>query len=1053
VVSLRAGTSDVAGTETSIPARFEEQTRRHPDRTAIGGTDWQPTYADLDAASNRIARHVLDRVGEGARVALLLRHDAPLIAAVLGAVKAGASAVSLNPTDPPARLARIRADFEPDLLLVDARNSELATAAGFSPGRTVTVDARPDASPHPPPGTGPAPGDIAFLIYTSGSTGRPKGVMQPHRNVVHNVFRLTKVMGIDAADRVVLLASLSGGQGLATVWTALLNGATLCPFSVMDRGVTGLPDWLDEHQITVLVVSASVYRNFVRTLEGRRLPTVRMLRLGSEAALPSDFESYRSHFSPSCLFANSYSSSETGNVTGYVLGSGAEIPDGSFPIGRVSEGLEVLLLDEGGDEVPPGTTGEIVVRSEYLSPGYWRNESLTADRFHGDGPERTYRTGDLGRLSEDGLLTWMGRKDAQVKIRGNRVELSEVEKALAVQPDVAAAAVSTRRTARGDVRLLAHVAPSPDAAPTAAGLREALRASLPDYAVPTGFAILDALPLTPHGKIDRDRLPEIEEVTSPSPTAEPAMGEMEELLGGIWAEVFEREDVGRHEQFFELGGDSLAAAVIAARIHATLGVELELGAFTEHPTVARLALVVEDLRAEGGASRPPLRMASRAEPLPLSYMQERTWRHSQTEEEARRWTVATAFRIEGPLDVAALRRSLDHVAGRHEILRTTFEQRDARLVQVVHPPEPADMRVVDFSSVPDPEAQAQELLTREGSQPFDMARLPLLRFVLIRIAEDYHQLVRLNHHIISDGWSWRHFFDDVAQLYEAFIAGDPPPLPARQPLHYGDMAVWERRYLRADAPRYRDDLAWWRHALEGAPASTELPFERRERFEDAAISDGVLWWGIPPEVSSGLARIAREVGATFFVTRLAAFAAQLAYASGQDDAIIGSYVTTRRHPETQRMVGFFSNLITMRLRFERDLSFRDWLMRVRDVVIETSAHSELPYGELCDELLRQGVTPPAIRAIFGVSTQPPPMSFGGLDVAQVKRVYESMPWSFSCGINPWFEHSNCVATFDARTYDTGAVRSFVANLKGLLGEVCARPDEPVERLLREPVAA
>ena len=395
----------VADTAQTLSQRFEEQARLRPEAQAIGGTAWAPTYSELDAAANGIAHALLDRSRRAGRVALLARHDAPLFAAAIGALKAGKTVVVLNPADPPARLGRIRADVEPELVLVDAAHRELALGAGFEPGEVVDVAERPAGSPRAGPDAAARPDDPAFVIYTSGSTGAPKGVVQTHRNMLHNVLRHTNGLGIRPDDRVVLLASPSGGQGVGTTWTALLNGATLCPFPLMERGVTGLAEWLAEQRVTVFVASASVFRSFVRTLGDRRVPGVRLVRLGSEPAFQADFEAYRRHFPDAAALANTLSSSETGNITQCLMGPAAAPPDGGLPVGTAAEGIELLLLDEAGAEVAPGETGEIVVRSRYLSPGYWRDEASTAKRFVREGANggpRRFHTGDLARRSSDG---------------------------------------------------------------------------------------------------------------------------------------------------------------------------------------------------------------------------------------------------------------------------------------------------------------------------------------------------------------------------------------------------------------------------------------------------------------------------------------------------------------------------------------------------------------------------------------------------------------------------------------------------------------------------
>ncbi len=1031
-------------TEASIPELFARQVRLRGEKTAIAGTSWQPSFAELDAAAAAIAGQVLDRAGSGdGPVALLLRHDAPQIAALLGVLKAGRVVVALNPTDPPARLGQIRADVGAELVLADERNRALALAAGFDRSRVILVRERPEPGAAAPPVPAADPSDLALLIYTSGSTGRPNGVMQPHRNVLHNALRLTNGLGIEADDRLVLLASLSSGQGLATTWISLLNGATLCPFPIMERGVTGLPGWLEENGVSVVVVSASVFRNFVRTLNGGPLCGIRLLRLGSEAALRSDYEAYRRHFPPECLFANTYSSSEAGNVTQFLAGHDLDPADGALPIGAPTEDVDVVLLDERGSEVAPGEPGEIVVRSDRLSPGYWGNEELTARRF-GDG---YFRTGDLGRLADDGVLTWVGRKDVQMKVRGNRVDLSEVEAALACLPGVHGAVAGPRPTPRGDTRLAAYVVPEPGAPAGAGELREALGARLPDHAVPTEFAFLDGFPLNAHGKVDREALATLELQAPPAEPGEPAIGETEELVAEIWGRAFEVDSVGRVESFFELGGDSLTAAVVAAGIHSRLGVEIELAAFADSPTVAAMAELVDRLRSGAdGLARPELTRIARDEPLPCSFIQERTWRHSRTPEESASYTMTSGLHIDGPLDVAALRRSIDRIVARHEVLRTTFSERDGEPVAIVHPPAPLELPLIEVDS----EEEARGLFRERSRMVFDLERLPLVRFLLLRLADDRHWLLRFNHHINADGRSWRIFYAELRRFYEADVRGEEPPLPAEAPLHYTDFAAWERRCYAVEGRRHRDDVAWWKKNLEGAPVRMPFPFARRKPDPDAKVSDGSYYFGLPPEVSQRLEQLRRAVGVTFFMVRVGALAAQLAVENRRDDVVIGTYVTTRRHAATQDMLGFFTNLVTLRLRFEGNPSFRDWLATVRASVGGVSAHSQMPYGELCDALRAEGTTPPELMSVFSAGDIPVSARFAGIEISPLERVFGSMPWGFTLQLDQSWEAQRNLVTFDARLHDPVRIHAFVDRYSKLLADASADPDRPLRELVAAP---
>jgi amino acid adenylation domain-containing protein len=1018
---------------------------------AIGGTDWRPTFHELNAAANRIAHGVLDRCGAGpGAVALILPHDAPLIAAALAVLKAGKTLMVLNPSDPSSRHEQLREDVEAALVLTDEEHRGLALRAGFAEARIMNVAKAPDGSAHPSANIEPSPDDVAFISFTSGSTGRPKGVMQTHRNAVHNALRNVSALGLRPDDRVTLLAQLVTGHGLNACWLSLLNGSAVCPFPLADRGPAPFAAWLAETGVTALVASVAAFRLLVPALDGRRFPAVRIVRLGGDPVLRADFDAYRAHFEDTCLFANAFSATECGTVTTNVVTFDADVGSDAVAVGTPVEGMDFVLLDQHGAEVPAGDVGEIVVRSAYLSPGYWRDEALTAERFVRNGPGTNaglYHTGDLGCVGMDGALTVEGRKDLRVKIRGSRVEMAEVEGALASRPEVQQAAVCARPAARGGPKLTAYVTAAPGQELSTTSLRRALESRLPRYAVPTEFVPVDALPRTPTGKVDRRRLAQIEP-PSPAPgSVEPAIGETEELLADIWSEAFECESVGREEDFFALGGDSLTAGVISARVHAVTGVEFELGVFSDAPTVATMAELVDRRIADATTgARPPLERMPRSQPLPLSFIQERTWEHSRPPHNPAVYVIPQYFPIKGRLDVAAFRRSVDHIVRRHEILRTTFHDRGGRPAQIAEAVESVNVPVIDLRAVPNAEAVADELLVEEARRPMDLERGPLFRLWLVRMGDDEYRLLRLYHHLLSDGWSWRVFFDELRPLYEAFRLGETPPLPDELPFQYADFAAWERRHLRPGTRLWEEHLKWWKEAFRGEARGTQLPFERPSRREDAAPGDGVIEWGFPRELATELDRLGKREGATQYMVGLAGFSALLAHTTRRDDVVLGTYVTTRRLAETYGMFGFFSNLTTLRFRLDHDLAFTDWLARVRTEVIETSARSDVPYSALCEELVGQGVTPPPIRAIFGVSDDLPVQRFGDLEIGHSRGPWVTMPWSFTFAASRRYEQGLCKALFDARTYDPAGVRSFIAGFERLMGRVVAEPDRPLREL-------
>ncbi len=644
----------------------------------------------------------------------------------------------------------------------------------------------------------------------------------------------------------------------------------------------------------------------------------------------------------------------------------------------------------------------------------------------------------------------MGRGDHRVKLRGYRIELSEVEDSLRAQPAVDRAVVLVSDKQAEEPRLVAYLTIRTGHASSAEALRHSLREVLPGHMIPAQFVVLDHLPLTPHGKIDRARLQELSApVVNRAETEQPTTG-TEALLAGIWREVFRADHIGLDSDFFELGGDSLVAVVVAAKVHAALEVEVSLRAFADYSKLAALARLIDDLAETNGAAElPPLIPVPREQPLPLSLLQERIWRYSGTPESSAGYVKAASLRVSGPLDVDAFRWSLERVVGRHEILRTIFVEKNGSPVQMIRPPGNVDVPLVDVSDEDDPDAAASAWLRKKALEPIDLKTGPLLRFWLVRTGLNQHQLLRVHHNIISDGLSWAVFFRDLGLFYEARRRGGAPPVLEKPALQYADFASWQRLCLQPGSQLYQEQLAWWERIMQRPLPSMNLPFMRPVPRPDACAEDGVISWGLPPDVAGALERLARESGTTFFTIRLAAFAALLAAESGQQEIMIGTHATNRNRVELQEMFGFFLNMVPLRLRYSQEQSFREWLHCVKRTVVDTQSRSAIPYEDLCEELRRRNIGPPNIQVIFGLSGHLPVAHFGGLEIAAHERANEKMPWGFSVSFDRQEEASFCRATFDARIYEPAGVSEFIERLLRLLDAASRAPGRAMALLLQD----
>ncbi len=1035
----------MSDTESSLAARFVCVLEERADALAVGGGASQLTYAALDRLAAGYLAACWERgwPGLGSRAALLMGHGGPQLAAALAILRGGGAVVTLNPSDPPARLSEIRRAVAPAVVVTEPRFLELARAAGFD-DHVVVLE----------PGQGPPPGQIetppdalAFLICTSGSTGRPKIVMQSHRNMLHNILRYTNGLAVSQGERIAWLASLSGMQGIVTAWCGLMNGATVCPFPLAERGLIGLADWIEGERITLFDALPSILRSFDRVLRPTRtIKGVRLVRLGSEPAFSSDLDIFRRRFATGTVLASVFGSSEAGTMAQMLIAPDQAVAGERLPVGSVTEGIAVELRSETDEPVSEGETGEIIVYGDHLSPGYWRDEHLTEQRFGDDSGTRYFRTGDLAHRDENDNLTVIGRTDGLVKVNGQGVQLEEVEAALTQEPDVAAAAVALKLDQRGQARLIAYVSPRNEGQLSAAALRQAVRSKLVPQAVPHEFSFVSELPLNSNGKIDRSRLAEgISSRVGPR-RDDSSAPELIEVLTSLWAGALERDAIDVDETFLELGGDSLTAAVIASDVHDRFGVELGLGEFGEDLTVESMAGLIDSATKATANGRvggePPLRREPQVE-SPLTFAQETFWH--QAPRKGAGFNGAAGFRIRGPLDAAALRQSLQQIVRRHEILRTGFVAQDGQPVAVVHPPSPIEVPIIDLSSEAEPEKRALELLAADARTPFDLEGPSLLRLRLVRLRSDEHWLLRTIHHLVSDALSWQIFVSEVAALYPAFRRGSVSPLPDEPPLQMGDYARWERRAIDPASPAFQAELDWWRHRLKPRPAAISLPFLRAEAEPDAPDADGIVELVVGRDLLVPLDECGRGVGATYFMTRLAVFSALLGFETGIGDMAIDTYLSLRRRGELRGLFGPLINRSVIRLGFDEGVSLGAWLATVRAEIVELDRHGWIPFDLLLEELRERGVGRPTLGTKFQVDEEPAPARFAELEVEPLQRDPVA-PWAFMLLVKRTASGERWRAVFDPKLHDPGGVERFLVRMRALAVAAGAEPRRPLGEL-------
>ncbi|MFJ6381175.1 non-ribosomal peptide synthase/polyketide synthase [Kitasatospora sp. NPDC092039] len=941
------------GAPRTLDALFADQAAHTPHAPALtdGRRSW--TYRELAERVERLARD-LRRHGAGPErtVALVLPRSMELIAAELAAARAGAAFLPVDPAYPAERRALMLADADPAIVLDDpaAVREVLETPTTGEPDAPATA-----GTDHP-----------AYLIYTSGSTGTPKGVVVTHRGIAGFTAAAVENYAVGPGDRVLQFSSPSFDASVLELFVSVLTGATLV--IPPDGPWLGeeLAAVLDEHRITHALIPPAALAT-VPAGAGRHLRT---LIVGAEAC-PAELVD---RWAPGRRMVNSYGPTEativatwTGPLT---AGTGSPTIGGALPHARA------YVLDEAMRPLPPGADGELYLGGEGVARGYLARPGLTAARFVADpfGPPgaRLYRTGDRARRNADGELEFLGRLDRQVKVRGFRIEPGEIEAALRAHPAVDQAVVVVREDEPGHPRLVGYATPAdPERAPDPAELRTALAAALPAHLVPAAVVVLAAIPLTPQLKIDQRALP--------APARRPGTGrlaprtERERALAAVWAEVLGLDAVGAEDDFFDLGGDSVLAARTLTRTAERLGVRLTLRDVFTARTVAALAPLLD--RPAAAAPAGPIPPAPPGEPLPLSSAQRRLWFLDDLTPGGTGNNTGVALRLHGPLDQDALGRALRRLTARHDSLRTTVVTLDGQLVQRVADRAELPLRTEDLGARPAAEraAAAERLLAEELERPYDLARGPLARVLLVRLAADEHLLLLAQHHIVTDGWSVGVLTRELAALYRAEATGEPDGLPAPA-LQYPDFAHWEQHH-RTD---HAADLAYWKRTLADLP-TLRLPTDRPR--PDRRTGNGAAHrHHLPADLVDRLRHLAAGRGTTVFTLFAGACALLLSRHTGQRDVAFGTVTNGRDRRELEEVTGFFVNTVVLRGDVDERATVDSFVEGMRTTLLDAFAHAAVPFDRVVEELAppRDPSRTPLVQVVVVQQTPAAPAPTGGL---------------------------------------------------------------------------
>ncbi|HWC82838.1 MAG TPA: amino acid adenylation domain-containing protein, partial [Pseudonocardiaceae bacterium] len=990
--------------EVTVSGLFAAQAARTPDAVAVVSGGAALTFAGLDARASGLARQLVERgVRVGDRVGVALPRSLDLVVALLAVVKAGAVYVPVDTSYPPDRIRHILADAAPVLVLDHVGESAVD-------GSSFSVPVPPDSG--------------VYVMYTSGSTGRPKGVAVTHRGLAG--LALDSCWGEVGPHRVLFHAPFAFDASALELWVPLCNGGTV---------VVAPPGEVDAARLRELapeVDAAHVTAGLFRVLAEEDPGCFRGLRqvLTGGDVVPVDAVCRVLAANPGTTVRHLYGPTEaTLCATTFAT---ADDSLAILPIGGPRDGVRVYVLDESLGPVPSGVAGDLYVAGAGLAHGYAGQAARTAERFVAcPFGGRMYRTGDVVRWTNDGQLVFVGRDDDQVKIRGFRVEPAEVEAALAECPGVSQAVVLPRQDETGEKRLVGYVV----ADVAGAAVREFAATRLPDYLVPSVVVVLNSLPLTAHGKVDRAALPAPDHAEG-SPGRGPR-DPREDILCGLFADVLGLASVGIDDGFFALGGDSLSATRLVSRVRSLLGVDVPIRSLFRTPTVAGLAAELD----ESGCARPPVTRSARPEVVPLSSGQQRMWFVDLLEQAGAAHNIWSVVRLTGRLDLDSLRVAVADVAARHEALRTVFREHDEQPGQIVLAPDACPAVTVRDS---DETGLPAELAAVVGAG-FDIEAEVPWRVVVVRLSPVEHVLAIVAHHIAADGWSMWVLSRDLSTAYTARRSGRGPEwLPL--PVQYADFALWQRKLLDGVGD---EQLAYWQSALAGLPERVTLPLDRA-RPVAAGHSGGSVGIRVDAEVHRGLVDIARSSGATVFMVVQAALAVTLARLGVGDDVPLGTPVAGRTDEAFDDVVGYFLNTVVLRTDVSGDPAFVELVRRVRDADLAAFAHQDLPFEQLVEALrpARSLSHHPLFQVLLVQEQLASANDLPDLHARPIHVPPTTVQFDLAFGFweTPGPDGLDGYVEFAHDLFDRSTVEEIAARLIQVLGQVAADPARPVAKL-------
>lgn len=1089
---LLRGFNDNAKTypiDKTIHALFAEQVTKTSKAIAVIYKQEQLTYQELNNKADRLAVF-LSKLGvkRGDFIGIFQARNPNFLISILAILKAGGAYVPLDCTYPRDRIKYMLANSEVKILLtqsslldvfaedledyrhlqhiicLNADDLSDKKIEGINLYSQVDIDLF-ESKNIKDVVTGK---DKAYTIYTSGSTGLPKGAIIRHDGAIDHIYAqfdaLELQQGFSFLQSAPASSDISVWQFLAPI---LFGGKTV----IADKETICNPEHLfkliKEEKLTLIelvpVVLSSLL-DYVSNLSAqqRSLPNLQCMMITGEYVAVELVNRWLSLY-PEIKVANAYGPTEASDdITQYIITEPLPGNQKTVAIGKPLANTNIYIVDSKMQLQPIGVPGEICVAGIGVGDGYWQNETKTKESFVPNPflgvigeSHLLYRTGDLGRWLPDGNIEFLGRIDHQVKIRGFRIELGEIEAILTQHPVVMSSVVIVREDTPGDKRLVAYIVPDKDnfTDELPVILRNFLKAKLPEYAIPSTFVLLDALPLTPSGKVDRRGLPapEIDRENGDKSDILPRTP-VEEVILGVWSQVLKRECVSVNDNFFEQGGHSLLATQLISRLRQIFQIELPLRYVFEFPTIAELAQAVENMKhSQNALEIPPIIPVSRDSNLPLSYAQEGLWFIHQLNPELPIYNSPAAVRLTGSLNIPAFERSLNEILQRHEILRTKFTLAESKPVQVIVCDLTLKIPVVSLEDLPEIEREGEflRLADKEAKLPFDLEKPPLIRVTLLKLsASDYVALFTM-HHIATDGWSIAILIQELSTLYETFSTelNAQTSLPELT-IQYANFAHWQRQWLQGEV--LADRLNYWKQQLAGIPKTLNLeklagnPPTTNQTRECAVQS-----FSLPPELSTKIRALSSREGVTLFMTLLASFQTLLYRYTNQEDIVVGTDVANRDRPELETIMGFFVNLLVLRGDLSGNPTFRELLERVRETTLAAYDRADLPFAKLVEALRpdRSNSITPLFQVLFVLQNVPmPAFELPGLKVEVIELSTGLARFDLALFMEETPAGIKGTWKYRSDLFTPEAISRITDNLQTLLSSITQNPDTQIDAL-------